>query len=200
MQGRPRSPCCARSALPRRLCQPFVEYADVVRPLIMADPKKNWPLVNDEEFAFFADLHQRLDAMAQSARSSAPAAENPAESLELNVPTNREVELLASLDSGLSNHEIADRLGLIVGTVKWHLHNLFMALRVRNRSVAIFKAKRAGLLNRCPPPPGRDRARSTPAAPQHDAAAYTYALGATVEEHGSERRRQRSASVHDARQ
>ncbi|MCC4114966.1 hypothetical protein LLG90_06340 [Aromatoleum toluclasticum] len=28
------------------------------------------------------------------------------------------------------------------------MHNLFMKLRVRNRSAAIFKAKRAGLLNR----------------------------------------------------
>uniref|UniRef100_UPI0038BC63B4 response regulator transcription factor n=1 Tax=Aromatoleum toluclasticum TaxID=92003 RepID=UPI0038BC63B4 len=56
--------------------------------------------------------------------------------------------MLGFLDSGLSNQEIADRLGLTVGTVKWHLHNLFMKLRVRNRSAAIFKAKRAGLLNR----------------------------------------------------
>lgn len=50
------------------------------------------------------------------------------------------------LDSGLSNQEIADRLRLTVGTVKWHLHNLLMKLRVRNRSAAIFKAKRVGLL------------------------------------------------------
>lgn len=135
-------------AAPRRLCQPFVEYADVIRPVIMADPKKSWPLVNDKEFAFFADLRQRLDAAAQTDRSAPPPAETPADNLELDAPTSREVELLAFLDSGLSNQEIADRLGLTVGTVKWHLHNLFMKLRVRNRSAAIFKAKRAGLLNR----------------------------------------------------
>ncbi|MBD5802248.1 HTH-type transcriptional regulator AlkS [Azoarcus sp. Aa7] len=134
-------------AAPRRLCQPFTEYADVIRPVIMADPKKNWPLVNEKEFAFFADLRQRLDSAAQTDRSP-PHAESPADSLELDAPTSREVELLGFLDSGLSNQEIADRLGLTVGTVKWHLHNLFMKLRVRNRSAAIFKAKRAGLLNR----------------------------------------------------
>jgi len=83
---------------------------------------------------------------------------------------------------------IADRLGLTVGTVKWHLHNLFMALRVRNRLASIFKEKRGAAQPLSPP--GRDRARSTPAAPQHDAFAYTCVLGATVEEHGSERRRQ----------
>ncbi|WP_018990656.1 helix-turn-helix transcriptional regulator [Aromatoleum toluclasticum] len=48
----------------------------------------------------------------------------------------------------MSNQEIADRLGLTVGTVKWHLHNLFLKLRVRNLSAAIFKAKRVGLIGR----------------------------------------------------
>lgn len=74
--------------------------------------------------------------------------EAAADAFELDAPTSREIELQGFLDSGLSNQEIADRLGLTVGTVKWHLHNLFMKLRVRNRSAAIFKAKRAGLLNR----------------------------------------------------
>ncbi|WP_157353799.1 LuxR C-terminal-related transcriptional regulator [Aromatoleum toluclasticum] len=134
-------------AAPRRLLQPFVEHADVIQPLIMADPKKNWPLVNDKEFVFFADLRQRLGPALAPDRSS-PQQEAAADSFELDAPTSREIELLGFLDSGLSNQEIADRLGLTVGTVKWHLHNLFMKLRVRNRSAAIFKAKRAGLLNR----------------------------------------------------
>ena len=134
-------------AAPRRLIQPFIEYADVIRPILSADPKKSWPLVNELEFAFFKDISQRITIPAPAASS----VDNPSlqpESLDVDAPTTREIELLGYLDSGFSNQEIADRLGLTVGTVKWHLHNLYLKLRVRNRSAAIFRAKRAGLLNR----------------------------------------------------
>lgn len=134
-------------AAPRRMFQPFVEHADVIRPLIAADPRKNWPLVTEEELGFFAQLRERLSSPETSVQSP-EAGEPGAHPLELDAPTPREVELLGYLDGGLSNQEIADRLGLTVGTVKWHLHNLFLKLRVRNRSAAIFKAKRVGLIGR----------------------------------------------------
>ncbi|TVO63545.1 LuxR C-terminal-related transcriptional regulator [Denitromonas ohlonensis] len=134
-------------AASRRILQPFIEYADVIRPLLLADPKKTWPLVNEQEIAFFNDMTQRISAANASAPDGEAASVSP-EDLDVDAPTSREVELLGYLDSGLSNQEIADRLGLTVGTVKWHLHNLYLKLRVRNRSAAIFRAKRAGLLNR----------------------------------------------------
>lgn len=134
-------------AAPRRILQPFIEYADVIRPLLLADPKKTWPLVNEQEFAFFSDMTQRITATSASTPTSESHPASP-DDLDVDAPTSREVELLGYLDSGFSNQEIADRLGLTVGTVKWHLHNLYLKLRVRNRSAAIFRAKRAGLLNR----------------------------------------------------
>ena len=51
--------------------------------------------------------------------------------------TARETEMLGFLDIGLSNQEIGDRLGITVPTVKWHLHNLFSKIAVRNRSSAV---------------------------------------------------------------
>ncbi|MEO0032305.1 MAG: hypothetical protein RIS94_2063 [Pseudomonadota bacterium] len=51
--------------------------------------------------------------------------------------TERETTILGFLDRGLSNQEIADRLGITVPTVKWHLHNLFTKIAVRNRSSAV---------------------------------------------------------------
>ncbi|MCC4114967.1 hypothetical protein LLG90_06345 [Aromatoleum toluclasticum] len=93
-------------AAPRRLLQPFIEHGDVIQPLIMADPKKNWPLVNDKEFVFFADLRQRLGSALAPDRSS-PRQEAAADSFELDAPTSREIELQGFLDNGLSNQEIA---------------------------------------------------------------------------------------------
>lgn len=56
-------------------------------------------------------------------------------------PTERELQILRLLADGLSNREVAGRLMLTEGTVKWHLHNLYAKLGVRNRSGALRKAR-----------------------------------------------------------
>jgi DNA-binding NarL/FixJ family response regulator len=50
--------------------------------------------------------------------------------------TARESEIVRLIDEGLSNKEIAVRLGIEVATVKNHVHNLLEKLRVRRRSEA----------------------------------------------------------------
>jgi DNA-binding NarL/FixJ family response regulator len=50
--------------------------------------------------------------------------------------TNRETEIVRLIDQGLSNKEIAVRLGIEVATVKNHVHNLLDKLRVHRRSEA----------------------------------------------------------------
>ena len=42
--------------------------------------------------------------------------------------TRAEMTILGLVDSGLSNPEIAERLRIGVGTVKWHLHRVFEKL------------------------------------------------------------------------
>jgi two-component system, NarL family, nitrate/nitrite response regulator NarL len=50
--------------------------------------------------------------------------------------TLREAEILRLIDLGLSNKEIAVRLGIEVPTVKNHVHNLLAKLRVHRRAEA----------------------------------------------------------------
>jgi two-component system, NarL family, nitrate/nitrite response regulator NarP len=51
--------------------------------------------------------------------------------------THRERDLLAALESGQSNAQLAREFGVSVNTVKFHLRNLFGKLDVRNRTQAI---------------------------------------------------------------
>lgn len=51
--------------------------------------------------------------------------------------TPRERDLLAALESGQSNEQLAREFGVSVNTVKFHLRNLFGKLEVRNRTQAI---------------------------------------------------------------
>ena len=54
--------------------------------------------------------------------------------------SKREREALAHLAQGLSNREIADRLGISVNTVNKHVQQIFTKLNVRNRTQAARKA------------------------------------------------------------
>jgi len=48
--------------------------------------------------------------------------------------TPREYEIATLASAALSNKEIARRLGVTVGTVKVHLHNIYQKAHVRNRT------------------------------------------------------------------
>ena len=50
-----------------------------------------------------------------------------------------EIKILELLAMGLANKEIADRLGLSPGTVRWHLENIYGKLHVHSRTEAVFK-------------------------------------------------------------
>ncbi len=47
--------------------------------------------------------------------------------------SRRETEVVLLVGTGLSNKEIAQRLGLSVGTVKLHIHNIFLKTGARRR-------------------------------------------------------------------
>lgn len=56
--------------------------------------------------------------------------------------TNREIQVLAHLEKGLSNDEIAVSMVISPLTVKKHLENLYSKLRVGNRTAAVFWMRR----------------------------------------------------------
>jgi LuxR family maltose regulon positive regulatory protein len=60
--------------------------------------------------------------------------------------TRREVSILRRLESGLSNKEIAESIFLSEGTLKWHLHNVYSKLNVKNRSGAMARARMLGIV------------------------------------------------------
>lgn len=60
--------------------------------------------------------------------------------------SERETELLRLLALGFRNQELADELFLSLATVKWHLHNIYMKLGVKNRVAAIAAARKLQLI------------------------------------------------------
>lgn len=71
----------------------------------------------------------------------------PAErSLATETLTSREIEILRSLANGQGNKDVAAALFVSEGTLKWHLHNIYSKLGVKNRTQALLAARNAGYL------------------------------------------------------
>jgi NarL family two-component system response regulator LiaR len=76
---------------------------------------------------------------------------------ELNRPPNlppskepltpREMEVLTLVAQGLSNLELAEKLGVSEVTVRTHIHNILNKLHLANRTQAALYALREGLVN-----------------------------------------------------
>ena len=60
--------------------------------------------------------------------------------------TKRELSILKRLETGLSNKEIAEAIFVSEGTLKWHLHNVYGKLNVKNRTGAMTRARALGIL------------------------------------------------------
>jgi two-component system nitrate/nitrite response regulator NarL len=88
-----------------------------------------------------ASLFARLGAVAAANESSA------ARSL-----TRRETEILALVDRGLSNKDIARELHIEVSTVKNHVHNILDKLNARRRGEAVARVRARA--HRADPPDG----------------------------------------------
>ena len=58
----------------------------------------------------------------------------------------RELEVLQLLAAGRSNQEMAEELIVSVGTVRWHLKNIYGKLDVHSRTQAIARARALGLI------------------------------------------------------
>ncbi|MFH8292803.1 response regulator [Streptomyces sp. NPDC018059] len=77
----------------------------------------------------------------------------------------RETEVIGLAAQGLSNYQIARRLGIAEGTVKRHMRNIFDKLQARSRVEAANKAVATGLIAHPVPGGGRRPHSSTRGGP-----------------------------------
>jgi LuxR family maltose regulon positive regulatory protein len=84
---------------------------------------------------------QQVRGTPGNQRRSTGSGSGPGEQL-----TRREVSILKRLESGLSNKEIAESIFVSEGTLKWHLHNVYNKLNVKNRSGAMARARTLGIV------------------------------------------------------
>lgn len=122
-----------------RSVRPFFEQRPLVAHLLSATSLKELALATDAGRAIFEEVGR----LVKAAEPSDGAASPPPVSDAL---TKRELELLRMLDAGLDNAQISGSSGISVRTVKWHLHNLYAKLDVKNRTSALARARQLQLI------------------------------------------------------
>ncbi len=105
-------------------------------------------LLNEAQ-ALAPQLVRRRDiapAFVDSLLDAVPAL-SPDTATTLAEPLSKtQLIILGLVADGLSNQEIADRVGITVGTTKWHLNQIYHILNVSSRTQAVAEAKRLSLL------------------------------------------------------
>jgi LuxR family maltose regulon positive regulatory protein len=131
--------------------------ADVRRALTIAAPR-NYVRVFLDEGRDLGALIDRLDMEQLRGSEAAPLARRLQRAMyapdaQAAAPigtgeelTKRELSILKRLESDLSNKEIAEAIFVSEGTLKWHLHNVYGKLDVKNRSGAMTRARALGIL------------------------------------------------------
>jgi LuxR family transcriptional regulator, maltose regulon positive regulatory protein len=131
--------------------------ADVRRAITIAAPR-NYARVFLDEGRELGALMDRLDMEQLRGSEAAPLARRLLRAMLTpdvtdGAPvsmgeelTKRELSILRRLETGLSNKEIAEAIFVSEGTLKWHLHNVYGKLNVKNRSGAMARARTLGIL------------------------------------------------------
>lgn len=93
------------------------------------------------------DLMRQLDAYISKLLAAFPTGVSIRVNTGLAEPLNeRETTILHLMAEGHTNPEIADTLGIAVGTVKKYTNNIFGKLDASNRTQAVARARELGLL------------------------------------------------------
>lgn len=126
-----------------RTLRSFIDEGAVIRPLLGSLAPIDTATVHPTD-AFATEILAALDSVDVNARTCATE-DTDAEGLYGRF-SQREREILSLVASGLRNREVADRLGMTEGTVKWHLQQVYDKIGTRRRQHAVERARRFGLI------------------------------------------------------
>ncbi len=120
----------------------------VLRHVRDAQRSERLSIITVEGTDYVGELLLALHAQADQHTAEPPQVGPIPEDDEIPVEPlrAREVEMLQLLAEGRSNQEIADRLVVSAGTVRWYLKNIYAKLDVHSRTQAIARARAIGVI------------------------------------------------------
>jgi LuxR family maltose regulon positive regulatory protein len=125
----------------------LAELEGAIRRFVDEGPPLVRLLQQASDRGILSDYVDKLLAAFADSRLPSQLANRQSEIQNLLEPlSERELEVLSLIAGGMSNRQIADQLFLTVGTVKWHINNIYSKLGVRRRTQAVSRARELKLL------------------------------------------------------
>ena len=128
---------CLSQAEPEGYVRLFLDVGEPARKLLVRYLQTQAP-------AHYAYAQRLVDAFSKPSQASSPAISVITEVIE--TLTARELEVLHLLAEGYSNRQVAEKLILAEGTVKYYVHAILEKLQVHSRTQAIAKARELNLI------------------------------------------------------
>lgn len=106
-----------------------------------------------ERLLYRAIENETLSAVAGRLLSAFPKTNESTPALRLAQDrlaeplSERELDVLRAIASGMTNQEVGLALSISLATVKWHTRNIYGKLLVQNRTQAVARARGLGLLD-----------------------------------------------------
>ena len=130
-------------AAPSRLVRTFIDEGPPIRTLLESAYDSDLEVLHPTD-AFASEL---LEIFAQSGSKgrSKPQAPPQAEGLYGKF-SPKEREILSLVGSGMRNREVAQKLGMTEGSVKWYMQQVYDKIGTRRRLQAVERARRFGMI------------------------------------------------------
>lgn len=122
----------------------FLDAGEEVHQMLGLLLKEDIETLSVDTVQFLGSVNTQLQADRKS--QSAATKQNQSTDSLLEPLTKRERQILDTITSGETNKEIGEKLFISEQTVKWHLHQLYQKLGVKNRTGAIAKATALSLI------------------------------------------------------
>lgn len=126
---------CLAIAEPGGYCRVFLDSGSLAKEILLASLRSPAP-------RYRAYAQKLVDAFP----SESPSVSNTKTDTLVEHLTSRESEVLGLMAAGLSNRQIAEKLILSEGTIKFHVHSILVKIGVHSRTQAILKGKELKLV------------------------------------------------------
>ena len=126
-----------------RTLRSFIDEGAIIRTLLEGVQSGGVGTTHPTD-AFAAELLDAFDGRDGKARIAAH--DEVSEEGLYGRFNQREREILSLVASGLRNREVAERLGMTEGTIKWYLQQVYDKIGTRRRQHAVERARQFGLI------------------------------------------------------
>lgn len=130
-----------RLSAPEKFIRPFLDWGKECAPILLLVSETQ--SLNGEAQEFLSKLLKTLAITSEKTNPLKEDMEKLSTSASISI---REQEILLLLSEGYSNREISKKLSVSESTVKTHLGNIYMKLKVNSRMLAVSRAKQLKLI------------------------------------------------------